>query len=333
MKKLIYLWIGFSFSLASPLSGADDATALFTAQPALHQSQLTGFTRARAQLDVVSELSGRCVTVNSDVGDTIPASGILACLDDTFIRLEIEANQVEQQRLKSDLQFLEKEVSRLQQLSRNKAVSEAELDRMNNQLSSTEFQLKAHGIEARRLQEQLSRVCLKAPAGWKVIQRNLEPKQWVNQGQSVAQVGDFSQLHVPFALTVEEYNVLQHTPSLSVYLPDLRQTVKAEMARISPEFDPQTRKMSVELRLDQGIEEKRGGWRVELALAIPDPSDTVIVPLTAIQTRYEEFFLLTPEGERKTIVKLGQGHEANTMRVQGRSIKAGDTFRLHAIGR
>ena len=55
------------------------------AKPAMREITLTGYTRARYVMDIVSEEAGRCMKVTADVGDRIGANSIFAVLDTTFI--------------------------------------------------------------------------------------------------------------------------------------------------------------------------------------------------------------------------------------------------------
>ncbi|MGD8995917.1 MAG: hypothetical protein PVH34_11930, partial [Syntrophobacterales bacterium] len=69
------------------------------AKPAMRWVTLTGYTRARYVMDIVSEESGHCVKVTADVGDQIGKDGLFALLDTTFIDLTLKKNRVDQQRL------------------------------------------------------------------------------------------------------------------------------------------------------------------------------------------------------------------------------------------
>lgn len=326
------LLFGLLSLFTRPLSAetaAAASVALFTAEPAAHTLVVTGFTRARAKLDLISEHNGRCLRMMADIGEAIDHKKQFACLDPTFIELELAANRVEQQRAKNDVQFYEQEAQRLRQLIRNTAAAQVELDRMNHQLAQARYQVNALQVQAERLQEQQARLCITAPAGWLVTQRFIEPQQWVSVGQKVGQVGDFSILQVPLALTAEALLALQQKQPLTVYLPELNQQIPAKIAHISPAFDPETRKINVELHLEE-VSVKRGGWRVELTLVIPDPSGIVLVPTTALQTRYEEWFLLTPDGERRRVVRLGDGPVPGLVRVKGEGVQVGESFRVMA---
>ena len=86
------------------------AAEIFVAQPAMHQVTLTGYTRARRIVDIVSEEAGRCVKVEADIGDVIGENGVFAELDNTYINLAVEKNLVDQELLKNNIAYNAKEV-------------------------------------------------------------------------------------------------------------------------------------------------------------------------------------------------------------------------------
>jgi len=89
---------------------------IVVARPAMRRVTLTGYTRARYVMDIVSEEAGRCVKVIAEVGDQIGKSGLFAVLDTTFIDLALEKNRVDQKRLANMIAFHAKEVGRFEKL-------------------------------------------------------------------------------------------------------------------------------------------------------------------------------------------------------------------------
>lgn len=311
---------------AADAQAAPPAGQAFSAQEAVRVLTFTGFTRARAKLKLVSEVSGRCQRVLYDVGDTVGPGGVFAVLDDTFVALELETNQVEQARLDSRVAYLAKETGRYRKLVRRHSEAPSKLDRQEEDLAQARLQLKALGTQRKVLAERLARHTLKAPPGWRVIDRLIEPGQWVNVGTPVALLGDFRTLLVPLALDPRQYQLLRRAPRpLQVYLPDLGLTLPAELERLSPAFNPTTRKISLDLELSQGLPYHRGGLRVEFRLTAPDPSGAVLVPAGALQERYQENWLTREDGKQVRVVLLGPG-PGGTLRVSSPAVKPGQRF-------
>ncbi|MFW5836680.1 MAG: HlyD family efflux transporter periplasmic adaptor subunit [Desulfovibrionaceae bacterium] len=161
------------------------------------------------------------------------------------------------------------------------------------------------------------------------LERFAEPGEWVSAGQHAATVGDFRTLLVPFALTAKEYGWLKaHAGELTLRAPGSGRAVPASIERVSPDYDPQTRKIRVELEVAEGLDEMRGGIRMELDFRSEDPVGAMLLPHNALMERYEEFFVVTPEGERVKVVYAGT-EPGGLVRVMAEELQPGDKVRLH----
>jgi RND family efflux transporter MFP subunit len=304
---------------------------LVVAEPAMRRITLTGYTRARYVMDVVSEEAGRCVKVTADVGDQIGKDGLFAMLDTTFIDLALKKNQVDQEGLANMIAFHAKEVGRFEKLVERETAAQSRLDEIQNKLDQAEFQIKTLKVQETELKERRSRHHIKIPQGWSIIQRDVEPGEWVSMGKHLGKAGDFRTLLVPFALSPEEYRTLKKLKGpIELFLPSEDQNtikIRASLARVSPAFDPETRKINVELAVTETLAENRGGLRAELTLEMPDPSGAVLIPAAAVAERYEEFWLTRANGERLRVLFLGDGPD-NTYRLRASELKPGDEFKI-----
>jgi RND family efflux transporter MFP subunit len=323
--------------IASLLSGPTPAAAdptLVTALPAIHRVDLTGFTRALAGMRLVAEVAGRVEAVSADIGQPIPADGTFARIDDTFIRLELDQVAVEAQRLESQIAFARREVERYEELARQKNTSASQLDGLEQTLRDDGHALAAVQVKRRVLEERLARTRIRAPAGWLVKARTIEPGQWVGDGEMVGEAADFSALLVPFALTPEQYAALSASAAegaLHLDLLDLNQQVPASVYRANPGFDPTTRKVLVDLRIDAPVEPRRGGLRARLTIPLPERTGAVLLPRAAVEERYEEFWLTREDGSQVQVMRLGDAGDQgpDLLRVASPHVRAGERFRLH----
>ncbi|MEW8028252.1 MAG: efflux RND transporter periplasmic adaptor subunit [Candidatus Thiodiazotropha sp.] len=305
---------------------------LVQAKAAVQREIQSGFTRAHSKLILSAEQAGRIVSVSGDVGDTIQDGVPFACLDDTYLDLELRANKAQREALKVDKDYFSKEVVRYSKLLKKNSSTQSQLDTARRNLDKTKTQIEALVIAAEILEERKERLCINAPAGWRVIERHVEPGKWVNAGEPVVEVGDYSRLVAPFALSVAEYQALQarQETGFKVYLPELRAELPARIIRISPAFDEQSRKIHLEFELSTGLPALRGGLRVDLALDIPTRSGAVLVPERALQQRYEQYWLKRPDGSEVAVVYLGRsnGPDEGWVRVVSPEIKPGDQLRI-----
>lgn len=297
---------------------------------------LTGFTRPRTTLDLTPEVSGRCMEVRADIGQPVPEDTIFARIDSTFIDLELETNRLAVTRTEKSLAFDEKQVKRYRKLVTTKASARTRLEELELQYEQTGLKLRELQTRQKRLRETLARHTLHAPAGWLVIERTLEPGEWVRAGQSVARVGDYRHLVIPVLLRPEELEYLRKTGDFSLSLVDTGVQGTGRIWRIAPNFDPATRKTKVDLILSdrtlEQIKEKRGGLRVEIPIRLKDPMHAFLLPAAAVEERYEENWLTRENGETFRVIVLGPELPATEngdrrLRVVSEKINEGDRFR------
>lgn len=304
------------------------------AKPAVKQETLSGFTRARTRLILSAESSGRVSSVNYETGDKIDQNIPFACLDDTFINLDIQTNKAEIKSLEVDIDFYLKEVSRYKKLLKKNSSSESQMDTAERNLNKARSQHAVLSATADILQEKKGRLCTHPPSDWYVIERFVERGKWVNLGEPIVEVGDYSHLTVPFALSMVEFKALKQKESkgLNVKLPDLDLDIPAKLIKVSPAFDQNSRKIHLELELSDGLTSHRGGLRAELTLDIPMYSGAVLVPEKSLTQRYEQYWLERPNGEEVSVVYLGRsvGSDDPWVRVVSPDINPGDQFIVHS---
>lgn len=303
---------------------------LVEAKAAYHGVRLTGFTRPRRVMQLVSEESARCLEVLADVGDFLGEGGVFVRLNPTFVLLDIKKVEAEQSRVESEANYYDKQVGRYKTLVGGKTAAQQDLDDFMRLQAVAKDELQALRVQEMILREHLTRYDIKGPAGWRVIERFAEPGEWISTGQQVGTIGDFRTLLVPFALTEEEYEWIKgRANGLRLHFPAGGGTIPARLGRVSPDFDPQTRKIEVELEISGGLPEMRGGIRLELNLRSPDPAGVVLLPRQALMERYEEHFVLSRSGELIKVVYAGAADDG-MVRVMSSRLKAGDMVRLDA---
>lgn len=324
------LWL--TVLLAATCARAEPDLRLVSAEPAVREVVFTGFTRSRAEIPLFAETPGRVEEVLQDIGEVVGEDGVFARLDDTFIALELEEVEVQQERLRAQIDYDQREVKRYTKLARQNNASASQLDTLEQTLRDNRHELRLLDVKQRVLEERLVRTRVRAPTGWLITGRNAEPGQWVRDGEVVGKAADFSALIVPFALTPEQYAALNASQDrISLHLPDLQLEVAAAVYRTNPGFDPATRKIAVDLEIQDPVDPRRGGLRAQLGLRLPERTGAVMLPADAVQRSYEELWITREDGERLQVMLLGNGSGPDgerRLRVVSPGIEPGQRFRL-----
>ena len=306
-----------------------DEGSIVVAESSYRSVMLTGFTRARASMTLVAENAGRVLEVAADVGDVIDEHGLFARIDPTFIELDLQANRVQQQQLIDRNTYDRQELERHRSLVDKGGASRSLYDQLQQTLRDNRYRLEELKVKEKLLQEKLERTEIRAPPGWRVTQRLVEPGQYVSQGSVLGEIADYSTLLLPLALDPTQFASLRRLgANFEVELPDWQRRVSARVYRVNPGFDPQTRKIKLDLVLESGLPERRGGLRARLQLGVPEQTNAVLLPTAAVEQSYDEYWLTRENGERMRVVRLGSGPGAGSVRVSAQGIQPGDRFRL-----
>jgi len=299
-----------------------------TVQPSYRQITIVGYSRARHKMVLSTEVSGKVKQVFIDVGDIVPKDEKVACLDQAFVRIDINSakNDVEQYQI--DINYYKKQVNRYQDLVGKKSVAISQLDDFQRQLGNAERLKQSKILEKQRLEEKQKRHCIKSPSGWKVIERHAEPGQWLDVGNLVMEVGNYKKLLVPLALSVNELKAIKNNQdTIKVWLPEYNRYIPATIERISPAFDDSSRKIQVDLLLEKELPVYQGGLRVEVKIHLPDPAGTFFISEKALDKRFEEVWLKPKNGQPIRVKLLGNAGNGK-VRISSPSINNNSQFKI-----
>ena len=289
-------------------------------QSARKEITLTGYTRSNASAAISSEVSGKVLKVNYDVGDVVMEKPFLE-IDPTFINFQIESTRQSLKKIKaahkkneSRIAYLEKEFKRIDRLHKGdratevkrdaaqEAVEQARLER--NTLRAEKEVLK---IALKELQERKKRHMVYAPKGWIIIEKTVEPGEIISPGIPLAKAGNFQNLVIPLSVSGKELDAIQALPKEFDAKLEGKQ-VKARLNWVNPEFDEKTRKLSIELLLVNYNDKKRGGLSFSMPLEIK--TEGYWVPKSAVVNRYENPRVIVKKTqETVNIIILGESDD------------------------
>ena len=273
------------------------AQDIYRVERAIKEVVLTGYTRAQETVTVSSEVSGRILQVNYEVGQVVNKNPF-ADIDPTFIDFQLESTrhslsslQIDLQRSKSRIDYLEKEFTRIDRLFRGQSTSETQRDKASEDLAQAK--LEGESIRVRiaevktalaELTERRRRHRVSAPRGWIVTDKFVESGEIVAPGTAMGRVADYRELIIPLSVSGRELDAIRRLSSpFTAYLEN--KTIAAAVNWVNPEFDEKTRKLNIELIVRNYRDEKRGGLLFNLPLQIG--TEGLRVPKSAVITRYE----------------------------------------------
>ncbi len=280
--------------LVTAFSLAEDSLTVIKAKKTII---LNGYTRNEKTIVVSSEVSGKIVKINYDIGDTIGKKPFIE-IDPTFINLQIEStkqsiNKLEtsRKRLDSRISYLKKIFSRINTLHKDDLAAEDMRDSAFQKLEQARLErnsiIQEKGISQTKLtelDELKKRHSIFVPEGWIITEKTVEEGEYTHSGKPLGWVSNYNKLIVPLSITSEEYTSIKSLPEI-FYAKLEGIPVKASIKWVNPKFDEKVRKLNIEILIKKYTGERRGGLRFTLPLTID--TEGLLVPKEAIISRYK----------------------------------------------
>ncbi len=255
---------------------------------------------------IAAEVSGRATWV-AEVGEIVAAGSPLATIDDRELQLQLANNAADIKRLEAQLSYRRSQVERFERTTVNTAANQ--LDEARSQRDVVEQQLAAARIAREQIEHRLNRTKVSAPFGGHVVERLIQPGEYVSPGTEVARLVDTGHKEVRAQAPLSSTRYV--SDGMRVTVRDDLGEAKNAVRTVIPVGDERSR--LVEIRVALAQPEWVIGGPVQVALPTSESRPLVSIPRDALVLRGNETFVYRVSAEEtaervdvQTGIGLGQ---------------------------
>jgi membrane fusion protein (multidrug efflux system) len=330
VKALLYV-VGFwtlAFTLEACVSKADDlGETVAAAKPEVIYTpvdgvvlkpaeinevlDITGNLVANQQVDIVSELTRRLVSVNVKEGSRVQKGDVLFQLDDADLQAQLE--RIQQQ---ENLAKLNEE--RLRDLLSNEAISQQDYDQASTNLKVLQAQI-------RELRVTISKTRIVAPFDGNIGIINVHPGSIVSVNTTLTDIEDISVIKVDFTVPEKYSHVITpgsiHTFTITSNDSEYKTKVIARAASVNEN----TRTLLVRGITNNADGKLLPGQSARLRLALNTSSNALAVASNALIPSSDGYSVYVSRNHvvQPVSVRIGQRSEGSVIVTEG--LQAGDT--------
>lgn len=301
--------------------------------PAISMRVFSAYSQPSRVLSVASETPQRVTRVHFEEGDLIPGlpGAMVAAIElDSAVEQELLASAIialeisKSDETRTELQIsnaetasriASRELARVQDLHSKGDASDSDLDRVvladedsrlvleMARLSRTDAaaSVRAAASDVAVIEARIDKLILRAPSGWRVEQRMVEPGQGVAPGNPLMIFADLSSFEIEIPMSEEEVMVLGKAP-LKIERVSTRDSIQGIVEFVGAIPDPITRRRRVVIRipaeeLDLEPPETGGGIEIQVTIEVPDDSGGVKIPHRFLGRRLEQWVVKTEAGK------------------------------------
>lgn len=265
-----------------------------------------GYLVPNERVELRSEIEGVAESVRFDESDDVKRGQLLAEVSTAQLR-------VRRDQAKADLALAESNFKRESTLHAQKLLPDSQMEQTRTRLDQARLALKLAQIE-------LNKSRVRSPINGTVKTRGVDPGEFLNKGQLVAEVLDVSKVRA--LLNVPEREVRHITPGRPVTvtfeaLPDLERT--GAVRTIGLEADLKSRTFPVEVELDNADRRLRPGMLARASVALQHFRNQVLVPRYAILEREQGpvVFVARDGIAEERPIKVGAGADGEVQVLSG----------------
>lgn len=294
--------ISFMIESGESASQPPEAVSVAEVEQQNWPNQITavGSLEAWQGLTMSAEVSGRINAIHFVSGQQVEAGDLL-------IEQESGNETAQLRSAQSKLALAKNNLQRLESLRAQQSVSQSAIDEALQQVEAAES-------DVQNLKTTLSKKKILAPFSGRLGIKQVDLGQELQAGTPIVTLQSIDQLRVNFRVPQQWIDKVQ--PGYSVLVgTSATQLREGEIIARAAEIDRASRNLHVQARIDNPEPQLLPGMSVGVLVSLPDSSDVLVVPNTAI--------LYAPYGDTVFVIEPGENGESDKVRQQ--FVKVGAT--------
>jgi RND family efflux transporter MFP subunit len=280
----------------------------------------TGTLEASASFIVAPKISGRIEELNVDLADEVEWNQVVARLDNaeyvqavTQAEADVAVAKANLKEAESLLQIAQRELDRIERLSKRGVSSESQRDTVMSDLLAREAHVQVTKAQLTRAEAELQSTVIRRgytviTAGWsgKNGEKRVIAERFVDEGETVSanapllEIVDLDPITAVFYVTERDYALLKQGQTVALktdVYPD--ESFTGSVKRIAPVFRENTRQARVELGVDNSDQRLKPGMFVRATVVLERVEDAISIPAEALTRRKESegVFLVSEDGK------------------------------------
>ena len=277
-------------------------------QAVIPTSVATAEILANRHSNLRSETAGRVVDVLVEAGDRVDEGQVLLRLDVGRPASAAQAANAAVAQSDARLTQAARELERTKKLVRTGGLPEQRLDDAQDAVRLASAARDAARAEARLARRGLTDAVVRAPFSGTVVERMVELGEYLAPGSPMLSIADTSRLKARVLLDPREAIdvTVGAEVGISVYARP-GEAFSGKVVRVGEVIDPRTRRLAVEVELDEHGERLRPGLVAKFEVVTGEPKLEIRVPLDGVFERFgsQHLYVIEDGIARRRAIELG----------------------------
>ncbi len=278
---------------------------------------------------LASEVEGRIASV-ADVGTVVAAGGVVARIDQSMAKLQLDSDRANVDRLSAQVHFDRAQAERMNNLFQQNAIARATRDQAVSTRDADVGALAQARAAMLKSQYQYDHSVIRAPFPGRVVARLINPGEYATVGKAIVRLVDIGSLEVSAQTPIDATRYLHEGTALTMDIEG--KPVQGTVRAIVPVGDAVSR--TIELRIVVPAGSALVGDAAKVYVPSAEPRDVLAVPRDALVLREDNTYVFKVDGKntaQRIAVETGT-EDGSLVEIRG-SIAAGDHVIVRGVER
>ena len=283
---------------AKQAAGSEGAIPLVTAtapglSPVTATVSFTGTINARYDISIGTDgETGRVSAIYVEVGDHVKAGQLLAQIDETILRPQVERLAAALEETKANAALADAEYKRAQGVESAGALSKEDIEKRRSAAVTAAAEVRVAAAQLSEYQQRLGHTSVRAPAAGVILTRSVEVGQIATPGGSNAlfRLAAGSEIEMRALVAEQDLPSLAVGQAASIFMTGVEKPFKGKVRLLGAIIDPQTRLGEARIALQPDPLLRPGAFaRGEVVVG---KGEKPILPQTAVQSDEKGAYVL-----------------------------------------
>ncbi|NPV26650.1 MAG: efflux RND transporter periplasmic adaptor subunit [Firmicutes bacterium] len=271
-------------------------------------SNYSGKIAAAVDISVVPKASGKVAEVPVKVGDVVKKGQVLVKLDGAELAAQVRQAQATLNMCQANAQVAQQNLRRMEELFRDGAVSQSQLDAARGNAEATSAQVQQAAATLDLMSTQYRNTIIEAPQAGLISSVRVEVGEMASPSMPVVNIVDISKVSVEVNVAESDINKLKAGQEIKVKVPAVSTNpFTGKVTSIAPAADPVTKAFPVKVEIPNPEQLLKPGMFAEVELSTEKRENVIVIPKEAVLKRADRTIVFVVQ-EGKAIereVKVG----------------------------
>lgn len=285
---------------------------------------ITGKLEGIVDITLTSEISGKIIELNKELGDWVNKGEEIGKIDNTDYQLRVTQAEAALTAAQTNLKSARLQYQNSSELYEKQQVSEIEFNQAENSFENAKSAVQNGKVGLQQAQRNLENSKFTAPVAGSITQLNIEVGEYIGMGAPVANIVNAREMIINTGVGVNEIGAIKRGNTVEVFCQN--EMVKTTGEIIGKGIKQMTNSSNYPIKVKLANPDKKlyPGMVVNIKIIVNTFENAIFLPFNSLIQQYDKNYVYVVKGDKAEKVELTFAKEVNGNVLISAGLNQGD---------